>query len=306
MEIYLASVQGFCAGVARAIQIVDKALAKYGIPLYVYHDIVHNNAVIQEFREKGVVFVEDISGVPFGSPVVFSAHGVSPSIFQKADERNLRIIDATCPLVKKIHIKAQKLSETGCQIILIGHKGHQEIIGTAGYIDPGLIHYVQKTEDVQELGIERTKPLAYLTQTTLSVSDTSAIINKIKELYPQVSVPVKGDICFATQNRQDAVLELAKVCDIIVICGSAHSSNSNRLKEVAVRAGVSAYLVDSANEFSFEWLKGRKKIGISSGASVPEDVVNKLIDSIKERYPDIPVNRQGSIKEKMHFSLPEI
>jgi 4-hydroxy-3-methylbut-2-en-1-yl diphosphate reductase len=306
MELYLASPQGFCAGVSRAIEVVEKALRKYGKPLYVYHHIVHNNAVIENFEKKGVVFVEAISDIPFGNPVVFSAHGVSPEVIAEAKIRELKIIDATCPLVKKIHLKANKLSGEGSQIILIGHKGHQEIVGTAGYVDLSLIHYVQELADIDSLNIDWQKPVAYLTQTTLSVSDTAEIIDRIKHLASKLSVPLKKDICFATQNRQEAVVELTKVCDIIIICGSPHSSNSNRLKETAHRYGVLSYIIDSVKEFDLSWLEGKREIGLSSGASVPEYIVLDLIKEITKNYPAITIHHKKNTKENINFSLPNI
>ncbi|MCA9407878.1 MAG: 4-hydroxy-3-methylbut-2-enyl diphosphate reductase, partial [Candidatus Omnitrophica bacterium] len=269
MEIYLAKTQGFCAGVSFAIEIVDQALKKYGAPLYVYHEIVHNTSVVNGFRKKGVVFVENVEEVPVGSRLIFSAHGVPPAVINKAKERQLKYVDATCPLVTKVHNEATKFSKAKYETILIGHRGHQELIGTAGYVDPQYLHIIEEDKDIATLKINEHADVAYITQTTLSVDDTTEMIEKLKEKYPKLNAPPRSDLCYATQNRQDAVKELAKICDVIIICGSPNSSNSNRLRETGEKAGCESYIIDTVDELDLSVLKNKLKIGISSGASVP-------------------------------------
>lgn len=305
-KIYLARTQGFCSGVATAVQIVDEALKKYGTPLYVYHEIVHNTFVVQSFRSKGVIFVEDLKDVPQGSRIIFSAHGISPSIIAEANERKLIYIDATCPLVKIVHHEAVRFSDEGRHVILIGHKGHQEIIGTAGYIHPDLLHSVQTIEDVKGLPLAEDTPVSWISQTTLSVDDTKKIIMAITQKFSNVKGPKKENICYATQNRQDAVKELAQKCQLIIICGSSNSSNSNRLKETGLQAGVDTYMIDQAGDLDPAWLTDKNKIGISSGASVPEYIVKELIEKICALFPGTIVKIIGESNEPKTFPLPEI
>jgi len=281
MEIFLAKTQGFCAGVASAIDIVELALKNYARPLYVYHDIVHNTSVVNDMKSRGVVFVEHLKDVPRGSRVIFSAHGIPPGLIQEALDRQLKYVDATCPLVTKVHKEAVKFSDQHIDTILIGHLGHQEIIGTSGYVDLDLLHIVENEKDIDSLTIDPEKTVAYITQTTLSVNETKNIIDKLRIKFPKLISPLGSDICYATQNRQDAVKELAGFCDIIIICGSAHSSNSNRLRETAAKMRVASYIVDTAAELDYDILKNKHKVGISSGASVPRYLVDDIIDKIK-------------------------
>lgn len=252
------------------------------------------------------MFIESLSEVPDDGVVVFSAHGIAPDVYQEAKNRGLHYIDATCPLVTKVHREALQFSKKGIQTVLIGHRGHQELIGTSGYVNPELLFIVEDERDIEALMLDDTQPIGYLTQTTLSVSDTSRLIAKLKEKYPAIVGPPKSDICFATQNRQDAVKELAETCDLIIVCGSPHSSNSNRLKETAGNLGVESYIIDTAQELDMDWLKGKSRVGISSGASVPEHIVAAVVDKIKTVYPDSQVSRKESIEKNIRFSLPKI
>lgn len=306
LDIYLAKTQGFCAGVASAVDIVNMALERYGAPLYVYHEIVHNTYVVNDFQERGVIFVENMDEVPSGQRVIFSAHGVPPDVIDQAKKRNLKFIDATCPLVTKVHKEAVKFSENNCQTILIGHKGHQELIGTSGYVNLPLLHIVEDEADIDELEIDPTQPIAYITQTTLSVDETTEMIEKLKERYPHLQGPSRSDLCYATQNRQDAVKELAKFCDVIIICGSPNSSNSNRLRETGERAGAPSYIVDNADELDINILRGKQKVGISSGASVPRVIVEQLIERIQQKYPNSVVHSFENPEKNIVFALPEI
>ncbi|MFA5087778.1 MAG: 4-hydroxy-3-methylbut-2-enyl diphosphate reductase [Candidatus Omnitrophota bacterium] len=306
MEIYLAKPRGFCAGVSNAINIVEYALKKFGAPLYVFHEIVHNTAVVSDLRRRGVLFVEQISEVPEGKYIVISAHGVPPSVMEQARARKVRIIDATCPLVKKVHQEAARFSEKKYQIILIGHRGHQEVIGTSGYIHADLLHIVETEQDIPDLKIRPEQPVAYLTQTTLSVDETRHLVEKIKEKFPRLVGPAKEDICYATQTRQDAVKALARLCDVIIICGSANSSNSNRLRETGERQGVPSYLIDRAEDLDLNILKGKNKIGISSGASVPAYITEQLVSRIQSENSGVKVFSCDNPDEKISFSLPQI
>jgi 4-hydroxy-3-methylbut-2-enyl diphosphate reductase len=306
MEIYLARAKGFCAGVASAVDIVDLALKKYGPPLYVYHEIVHNTYVVKNFRDRGVVFIEDLSEVPFGKRVIFSAHGVPPNVINEAKSRQLQFVDATCPLVTKVHKEAVKFSELGYEIVLIGHNGHQELIGTAGYVNPKLLHIVENEKDIDELNITADKQVAYITQTTLSVDETAEMIKKLKQKFPTLIGPPRSDVCYATQNRQDSVKELAAICDIIIICGSPNSSNSNRLRETGQNEGTESYIIDNATELDMNILLGHKKIGISSGASVPTIIVDELIERIKSVYPDSVVHSFDDPEKNIVFALPAV
>ena len=306
MEIYLAKTQGFCAGVAFAIDIVEQALEKYGPPLYVYHEIVHNTYVVNGFRSRGVIFVEDLNDVPQGQRVIFSAHGVPPVVIQTAKDRKLKYVDATCPLVTKVHNEATKFSTERHAIILIGHKGHQELIGTAGYVDPELLYIVENETDIDNLDIDPDAEVAFITQTTLSVDDTTAMIGKLRKKFPNLIGPPRSDLCYATQNRQDAVKELARICDMIIICGSSNSSNSNRLRETGEKEGIDSRIIDRADQMDMNILKGKKKIGISSGASVPRVIVEELVRRIQEGYPGARVHTFENPEKHIVFALPAV
>ncbi len=306
MEIYLAKTQGFCSGVAFAINIVEKALSKYGPPLYVYHDIVHNTYVVNSFRERGVIFVEDINDVPVEKRIIFSAHGVPPSVVEAAKARDLKIIDATCPLVTKVHKEAVRFSESNYHVILMGHKGHQELIGTAGYVDDDLLHIVENENDIDKLTIDQNAQVSFVTQTTLSVDVTKQLIKKLKDRFFKLISPVHSDLCYATQNRQDAVKELAQICDLIVICGSLNSSNSNRLRETGENAGIPSFIMDSADELDLNILVGKNKIGISSGASVPRIIVEDVVAKIQKVYPQAKVHIFDNPEKNIKFILPKI
>lgn len=306
MEIFLAKTQGFCAGVASAVEIVEKALEKYGAPLYVYHEIVHNTYVVADFKKRGVVFVESIQEVPSGARIIFSAHGIPPNVIEESKKRGLKFVDATCPLVTKVHKEAIKFSQKDYEIVLIGHKGHQELTGTAGYVDEKLLNIIETEADVDKLNISPEEEVAYLTQTTLSVDETAGIIRKLKEKFPRLIAPPRADICYATQNRQDSVKDLAKTCDIIIICGSPNSSNSNRLRETGANQGVESYIIDRAEEFEVKKLEGKNKIGISSGASVPRWIVDELVDKIRKSYPKVVVHSFDNPEKNIVFPLPAI
>ena len=305
-NIYLASTQGFCAGVASAIETVNVAIKKYGTPLYVRHAIVHNTYVIKDFEQRGVVFIESLSEVPANSTVIFSAHGTAPGEYTNAKTRGLTIIDATCPLVSKIHREAVRFSERGVQTVLIGHRGHQELIGTSGYVDQDLLNIVEDLKDVESLDLDKTRPIGYLTQTTLSTDDTQLIITSLKEKYPDIIGPPKADICYATTNRQNSVKEMASKCDVVIVCGSPNSSNSNRLRETAEVFGIDAYIIDFASELNFNWLKGKENCGVTSGASVPKVIVDELVEKLKNRYPDVVIHESENIEKGIHFPLPNI
>jgi 4-hydroxy-3-methylbut-2-enyl diphosphate reductase len=305
-KIFLARIQGFCSGVATAIEIVELALKKYGTPLYVFHEIVHNTFVVSAFKSQGVIFVEDIEDVPENSRIVFSAHGISPAVIAQADSCHLKYIDATCPLVKKVHREAVRFSEEGRHVMLIGHKGHEEIIGTSGYVKPHLLHYIQSKSDIDALELPSHTPVAYVTQTTLSTDDAVVLIAELNNRFSDINGPDKKDICYATQSRQDAVKELAHHCDVILICGSPNSSNSNRLRETGERSGIPSYIIDHADDLDMNWIKDKTTIGISSGASVPEYIVNDLIKKIKTVFSDTSVESMGKTNETKVFPLPEI
>ena len=306
MEIYLAKTQGFCAGVAFAVDIVAQALKKYGAPLYVYHEIVHNTSVVDSFRKEGVIFVEDIDEVPEGARVIFSAHGVPPSLIKSAEARKLKFIDATCPLVTKVHNEALKFSEMNSETVLIGHKGHQELIGTAGYVNPDLLHIVEDEKDIEALDIDPKAITAYITQTTLSVDDTTNMIEQLKRKFENLVAPPRSDLCYATQNRQDAVKDLAVICDVIIICGSPNSSNSNRLRETGEKNGTISYIIDTADELDMSLLDGKNKVGISSGASVPREIVDLLVERIQQKYPGTIVHTFENPEKNIVFALPQI
>jgi 4-hydroxy-3-methylbut-2-enyl diphosphate reductase len=305
-DIFLAHTQGFCAGVSSAIEVVNRALDKYGPPLYVRHHIVHNTSVINDFEKKGVTFIEDLSEVPDGCRVIFSAHGVAPEVYEEAKNRGLIYVDATCPLVTKVHREAIGFSKKNIQTVLIGHRGHQELVGTSGYVLPELLHVVENEADIEALTLDPSQPIGYLTQTTLSVSETSKLIALLKHKYPSIVAPPKEDICFATQNRQDAVIELAKHCDVVIICGSSHSSNSNRLKETAEAEGIKSYIIDTANELDMAWLEGSKTVGISSGASVPRYIVETVVEKIKQAFPMAALHESESVEKNISFAVPKV
>jgi 4-hydroxy-3-methylbut-2-enyl diphosphate reductase len=303
MEIYLAKTQGFCAGVASAIDIVELALRTYGTPLYVYHDIVHNTSVVDDMKNRGVIFVEDLKDVPIASRIIFSAHGIPPHLINEAKERHLKYVDATCPLVTKVHKEAVKFSGQQVDTVLIGHVGHQELIGTSGYVHPDLLHIIENEKDAESLTIDPQKTVAYITQTTLSVDETKGIIEKLKIKFPKLIGPLRSDICYATQNRQDAVKELAGFCDVIIICGSPHSSNSNRLRETGEQMGVASIIVDTAAELNCALLQGKQKVGLSSGASVPRYLVDEIIDKIKTFAPQSIVHEFSNPEKNIVFPV---
>lgn len=300
-KIYLAKPRGFCAGVERAIKILNLCIKKFGTPIYVRHAIVHNERVVSEFEKKGVIFVEDVEDIPEGNIVVFSAHGVSPDVKEKAKKRNLKVIDATCPLVEKVHIEAKIYAAQGYKIFLIGHKNHVETKGTIGEA-PDKIIVIEDEKDLENIN-ENFENIAILTQTTLSVDDTREIIEKIKKKFKNVEKPKIDDICYATQNRQDAVKKIAPFVDIFLIVGSRESSNSNRLKEIAEKYGAKAYLINSRDEIPEE-VKMAKAIGITSGASTPENIVNEIIERLKELGADEIIEMEGT-EEKIKFQLPK-
>lgn len=307
-DILLANPRGFCAGVDRAIIIVEQALEKFGAPIYVRHEVVHNKFVVDELRGKGAVFVEELDEIPTGSTVIFSAHGVSKAVRAEAESRGLTAFDATCPLVTKVHIEVAKMRAARMEIIMIGHKGHPEVEGTMGQIegDPtnAGIYLVETPEDVANLVVKNPFKLAFVTQTTLSMDDAAQVINALKTKFPEINAPKSDDICYATQNRQDAVKILAKDCDLVIIVGSPNSSNSNRLREVAENQGIEAHMVDNANYLKTEWLVGKKKIGVSAGASAPEILVNEVITKLKELGAGQVQELQGVI-ESVVFQLPK-
>tara|TARA_Y100001936_G_scaffold247112_1_gene292297 strand:+ start:279 stop:1220 length:942 start_codon:yes stop_codon:yes gene_type:complete len=307
MNIILANPRGFCAGVDRAIEITNRALEMFGAPIYVKHQIVHNKYVVDELREKGVVFIEDIDTVPEHSILIYSAHGVSEEIINQSNEKNLQVFNATCPLVTKVHMEVARLSKKNINTILIGHRGHPEVEGTIGrYIteSDSKIVLIEDEKDVEGLNFDQTKDVAYVTQTTLSIDDTANIIQAIKKKYNNVIEPARGDICYATTNRQGAVKELTKKCDIIFVVGSENSSNSNRLKEISTRAGVPSYLLDSANDLDVSWLKNKKNIGLTAGASAPEVLVQSIINKLKGCGAMNVINSDG-VEENITFKIPK-
>ena len=303
MEVVLAQPRGFCAGVDRAIEIVERALAVHGAPIYVRHEIVHNKYVVDDLRTQGAVFIDELDQVPTGGIVVFSAHGVSKSVQRDAQQRGLRVFDATCPLVTKVHVGVAKLRAAGREIVMIGHLGHPEVEGTMGQSDGGM-HLVESVEDVERLQVRTPDQLAYVTQTTLSLDDAAAIIAALQRRFPSIVAPKKADICYATQNRQDAVKFMAPQVDVVIVVGSENSSNSNRLREVAQRFGVPAYLVDSADQLEPAWLTGQRRIGVTAGASAPEVLVSALIDRLKQ-LGAVSVRPLDGVQEKVVFPLPK-
>ena len=302
-EILLAEPRGFCAGVDRAIEIVERALAKFGAPIYVRHEIVHNTYVVNDLKQKGAIFIEDLSDVPPGATLVFSAHGVSKAVQHEAEARGFQIFDATCPLVTKVHVEVAKLHKEGYEFIMIGHKGHPEVEGTMGQLDSG-IHLVEDVADVARISPLQTERLAVVTQTTLSVDDAAEISAAVKARFPRVREPKQQDICYATQNRQDAVKVLSPQVDILIVVGSPTSSNSNRLRELAAKLGTEAYMVDDASELQESWFEGKSKVGLTAGASAPEILVNQVIDRIKA-LGAVSVRKMPGIEETIKFPLPK-
>ncbi|MHA7879894.1 MAG: 4-hydroxy-3-methylbut-2-enyl diphosphate reductase [Saccharospirillum sp.] len=307
MDIKLANPRGFCAGVDRAIDIVNRALELYGSPLYVRHEVVHNKFVVDDLRQRGAVFVDELHEVPDGQLVIFSAHGVSQAVREEADRRGLKVFDATCPLVTKVHLEVTRYSANGMECILIGHKGHPEVEGTMGQYrtdNGGAIYLVESETDVEQLEVKDETRLAYVTQTTLSMDDTARIIDALRRRFPHIQGPRKDDICYATQNRQDAVKTLAKECDLVLVVGSPNSSNSNRLRELAERMGCAAYLLDSADQLDAAWFEGKHRIGVTAGASAPEILVTQVLDGLKAMGATTPIELEG-IPENVTFSIPK-
>ncbi len=303
VEVLLAEPRGFCAGVDRAIEIVEKALAKFGAPIYVRHEIVHNTYVVNDLKQKGAIFIEELDDVPPGATLIFSAHGVSRATHQEAAARGFQIFDATCPLVTKVHVEVAKLHKEGYEFIMIGHKGHPEVEGTMGQLDSG-IHLVEDVEDVARVNPSQTDKLAVVTQTTLSVDDAAEIAAAVKARFPKVREPKQQDICYATQNRQDAVKLMSPQVDVVIVVGSPTSSNSNRLREVARKLGTQSYMVDSAEELQADWFEGCKRVGLTAGASAPEILVKAVIDRIKA-LGAVSVRKMDGIQETVKSPLPK-
>ena len=303
MQVLLANPRGFCAGVDRAIEIVERALAVHGAPIYVRHEVVHNKFVVEDLRSKGAVFVEDLDDVPAGSTVIFSAHGVSQVVRREAEARQLRVFDATCPLVTKVHIEVSKMREHGREIIMIGHRGHPEVEGTMGQSAGGM-YLVEKPEDVDRLVVNDEEKLAFVTQTTLSVDDARLTIDALKRRFPNIVGPKKDDICYATQNRQDSVKALARQCDVVIVVGSPNSSNSNRLREVAQNQGVAAYMVDNASQLSPAWVAGKERVGVTAGASAPEVLVRQVVERLRQLGAET-ISQLDGISERVTFPLPK-
>ncbi|ACX83282.1 4-hydroxy-3-methylbut-2-enyl diphosphate reductase [Aggregatibacter actinomycetemcomitans D11S-1] len=306
MKIILANPRGFCAGVDRAISIVELALKIHGAPIYVRHEVVHNRFVVNGLRERGAIFVEELSEVPDGAIVIFSAHGVSQAVRQEAKERNLKVFDATCPLVTKVHMQVARASRKGTKAILIGHKGHPEVEGTMGQYgnQEGGIYLIESVEDIANLPVKQNDDLTFMTQTTLSLDDTAETISALKEKYPAIQGPHKNDICYATTNRQEAVRELAKQSDLVVVVGSKNSSNSNRLAELASRMGVASKLIDDPNDIHANWFDGVQTIGVTAGASAPEELVQSVISRLKE-FGVTTVEELQGLEENMFFEVPK-
>ena len=303
MDILLANPRGFCAGVDRAIIIVEQALEKFGAPIYVRHEVVHNKFVVDELKAKGAIFVEELDEIPAGNTVIFSAHGVSKDVRTEAESRGLRVFDATCPLVTKVHIEVAKMRAAGREIIMIGHKGHPEVEGTMGQSEGGM-YLVESPDDVATLSVQSPDKLSYVTQTTLSIDDAAAVVSALKTRFPNIQGPRSDSICYATQNRQDAVKIMAKDCDLVIVVGSPNSSNSNRLREVAQNQGVEAYMVDNASHLNPDWVVGKQRIGISAGASAPEILVQEVIEKLKE-LTKAEVHELQGVVENVVFQLPK-
>ena len=303
MQVILANPRGFCAGVERAIAIVERALEKFGAPIYVRHEVVHNKFVCDDLRAKGAVFIEELSEVPSGSTVIFSAHGVSKAVREEAEQRGLKVFDATCPLVTKVHVEVGKMRNQTREVVMIGHKGHPEVEGTMGQSEGGM-YLVETAEDVVGLRVCSPKQLSFVTQTTLSVDDATVVIAALQQQFPEIQGPKKDDICYATQNRQDAVKALAERCDLVVVVGSPNSSNSRRLKEVAEGRGLDAYLVDGPDEIDATWLSGKQRIGVTAGASAPEILVERVVQRITKLTYATVSNLLGA-EERVVFPLPK-
>ena len=318
MDIKLANPRGFCAGVDRAIDIVNRALDIFGAPIYVRHEVVHNKFVVDSLRDRGAIFVDELHEIPDDVIVIFSAHGVSQAVREEADDRNLKVFDATCPLVTKVHMEVVRYSRDGFECILIGHEGHPEVEGTMGQYsgeqyssggesqtrEGGQIYLVENESDVEKLQVQHPEKLAYVTQTTLSIDDTSKVINALKKRFPEIQGPKKDDICYATQNRQDAVKQLALECDLVLVVGSPNSSNSNRLRELAERCGSTAFLIDSASDISADWLNNKNSIGVTAGASAPEILVKDVVEALESMGAKSPTEISGQ-EENIRFSMPK-
>ncbi len=307
MDIKLANPRGFCAGVDRAIDIVKRALDIFGAPIYVRHEVVHNKFVVDSLRERGAIFVDELHEIPDDVIVIFSAHGVSQAVRDEADDRNLKVFDATCPLVTKVHMEVVRYSRDGSECVLIGHEGHPEVEGTMGQYrsrEGGQIYLVENESDVAKLKVQHPENLAYVTQTTLSIDDTSRVINALRKRFPAIQGPKKDDICYATQNRQDAVKQLALECDLVLVVGSQNSSNSNRLRELAERCGATAFLIDNASDISSDWLNEKKSIGVTAGASAPEVLVKDVLEALEKMGAKSPTEIVGQ-EENIRFSMPK-
>ncbi|NNC97669.1 MAG: 4-hydroxy-3-methylbut-2-enyl diphosphate reductase [Gammaproteobacteria bacterium] len=308
MQILLANPRGFCAGVDRAIDIVKRAIELFGAPIYVRHEVVHNKFVVDSLKDKGAIFVDELEEVPDNATVIFSAHGVSKAVQDEARRRDLRVFDATCPLVTKVHMEVKRYGEDGRQVLLIGHAGHPEVEGTMGQFDDsngGTIHLVETVDDVKSLEVSDPAQLAFVTQTTLSVDDTNDIVEAIKQRFPEVKSPRKEDICYATQNRQDAVKQLVADCDVLLVVGSPNSSNSNRLRELADKANVPGYLIDGAEDLQADWFNKVNKVGLTAGASAPELLVQGVVDQLKE-WGGVAAQETSGAVETITFSLPKL
>ncbi len=301
-EVILAEPRGFCAGVDRAIEIVERAIKRFGAPIYVRHEIVHNTYVVEDLKTKGAIFIEDLNEVPSGATLVFSAHGVPQAVRLQAQQRGFQVFDATCPLVTKVHVEVAKLHREGYEFIMIGHKGHPEVEGTMGQLSEG-IHLVEEVADVQDVKLAQTKKIAVVTQTTLSVDDAAEILTAVKRRFPGVREPKQQDICYATQNRQDAIKVMAPQVDVVIVVGSPTSSNSNRLRELAQRLGTPAYMVDQPEDLLEEWLTGRARVGLTAGASAPDILVQRVIERLRA-LGAISVRSLPGIQETVHFPLP--
>ena len=308
MDILLANPRGFCAGVDRAIEIVERAIEIYGAPIYVRHEVVHNRYVVERLRNMGAVFVDELDQVPDGAIVIFSAHGVAKAVVSEAERRGLRVFDATCPLVTKVHMEVSRYGRDGLDVVLIGHAGHPEVEGTMGQFDSGFggaIHLVETPADVEKLAIRDAGKLAFVTQTTLSMDDTARVIDALRARFPKVQGPRKDDICYATQNRQDAIKKLARQCQILLVVGSRNSSNSNRLKEIAEGVGAVAYLIDGPEDLKREWFAGKQAVGVTAGASAPEVLVQRVVAQLKD-WGGTAVNETQGIPENVEFALPKV
>ena len=303
MKVLLANPRGFCAGVDRAIEIVERALALHGAPIYVRHEVVHNKFVVRDLQQKGAVFVEELREVPEGATVIFSAHGVSQAVRREAEARKLRVFDATCPLVTKVHVEVARMRAKGREIVMIGHRGHPEVEGTMGQSAGGM-YFVERPGDVAQLVVRDPDHLAFVTQTTLSVDDAQQTINALRTRFPAIVGPKKDDICYATQNRQDAVKALASQCDVVIVVGSPNSSNSNRLREVAEHQGVSAYMIDKGADLRPEWLAAARTVGVTAGASAPEILVEEVVSRLRELGAD-SVDQLAGVQENTIFPLPK-